>query len=194
MLMTPQRTINLAVFAEFPIVETERFVLSRYDVDNQSDRETVFSLRSHPEVTKYMDRDPMKDIAEVPDLIGNFDKMFADQSSIQWAIRLKETGSSIGTFCFWNIRPSHCRAEIGYSVLYEHWRTGVMYEVGQRMLRFGAEQMQLHTVDAIINPKNDASRQLLLRLGFEKEAYHRQDYQYNGKFLDSEVYGIVLGV
>jgi ribosomal-protein-alanine N-acetyltransferase len=51
--------------------------------------------------------------------------------------------------------------------------------------------MNLHTIKANINTGNDASRQMLLKHGFLKEALFRQDYYFNGKFLDSEIYGLI---
>lgn len=59
------------------------------------------------------------------------------------------------------------------------------------VLEFGFLKLNLHTVSATINPLNNASRQLLLRHGFVKEAYFRQDYYFKGEFLDSEVYGLI---
>ncbi|MES2446488.1 MAG: GNAT family protein [Bacteroidota bacterium] len=59
------------------------------------------------------------------------------------------------------------------------------------VIHFAFREMKLHSISANINPGNDASRQILLKHGFEKEAYFKEDYYFQGKFLDSEVYGLI---
>ena len=44
---------------------------------------------------------------------------------------------------------------------------------------------------ADVNPANDASQLLLLSLGFEQEAYFRENYYFNGKFLDTTILCII---
>lgn len=48
--------------------------------------------------------------------------------------------------------------------------------------------MHLHSIDAIVNPANADSVKLLERNGFVREAYFREDYFWNGQFLDTAVY------
>jgi len=46
-------------------------------------------------------------------------------------------------------------------------------------------------LEANINPANENSRRLLLSLGFVKEAYFKENYFYNGEYLDSEIYSLL---
>ena len=185
------KTLNKTVFQAFPNLETERFYLTAFYVNKQEDVQTIFRLKSDPVIMKYMDRDPYVKIQEARANIRKLDKWFKKSESIQWAIRPKDTGIAIGSFCFWNIRFDHCRAEIGYSLFPEYWQKGIITEVGRKILHFGFELFELHSIDANINPENGASRAVLLKMGFHKESYRRQDYQYNGLFLDSEAYGLL---
>jgi len=41
------------------------------------------------------------------------------------------------------------------------------------------------------NPLNSASQSLLTKLGFIKEAHFRQDYYFDGQYLDSAIYGLI---
>ena len=63
-----------------------------------------------------------------------------------------------------------------------------MTEALQICLQYGFQKMKLHSVEANINPGNKASMQLLESAGFEKEAYFKENYFYNGKFSDSIIY------
>ena len=44
---------------------------------------------------------------------------------------------------------------------------------------------------AYVNPANDASKLLLISLGFKQEAYFRENYYFNGKFLDTAIFCII---
>ena len=87
--------------------------------------------------------------------------------------------------------PEHCRAEIGYALKPEYWWKGYMYETISRMLRFGFENMKLHSIEANVNPANARSKKLLEKIGFKKEAYFRENYLFDNKFLDSIIYSLL---
>ena len=40
----------------------------------------------------------------------------------------------------------------------------------------------------IANKLNELSKNVLKKMGFQKEAYFRENYYYDGQFLDSEIY------
>jgi ribosomal-protein-alanine N-acetyltransferase len=51
--------------------------------------------------------------------------------------------------------------------------------------------MKLHSVEANVNPSNASSIGLLEKCGFVREAYYRENYFYNGRFMDSAVYSLL---
>lgn len=51
--------------------------------------------------------------------------------------------------------------------------------------------MKFHRIEANMNPNNILSIKLLEKLGFKKEAYFRENFFYNGKFLDSVIYSMI---
>ena len=66
-----------------------------------------------------------------------------------------------------------------------------MSEAMKAVLQFGFNDMNLHSVEANINPLNKKSKKILELNGFVKEAYFTENYYSNGKFLDSEIYCLV---
>ena len=76
-------------------------------------------------------------------------------------------------------------------LLSDYFRMGLMGEAIKAVIAYGFNNMQLHTVKANINPENEASRAILESNGFIKEAFFREDYFYNGRFINSEVYGLL---
>jgi [ribosomal protein S5]-alanine N-acetyltransferase len=189
----PNKTINTEVFKTFPTLTTERLLLNAFDEGKQTDIEVLFDLRSKPEVVRYMDRDPYTTLEEAEVFLKNTTEWFAKGAAINWAIRLHDSRNLIGYITIFGIDTTNCRAMLGYALLPPHWKKGFVQEAGRAVIAFCRDTLWLHSIEATINPENEASRNTLLGLGFEKESYKRQDFQYNGRFLDSEGYGLVIG-
>ncbi len=80
---------------------------------------------------------------------------------------------------------------VGYTLKPKFWGKGYMSETLSTLIEFGFEKLGVHTFVANINPANSNSRKLLLKMGFQKEGYFRENYYINGKFFDSETYGLL---
>lgn len=176
-------------FTKFPNLETERLTLREHSL---SDAETLFAMRTNETVMKYIDRERPKDLLEVKTFITTFNKGFENGDNLAWVIALKENPSHmIGSIGYWRTDYANHRAEIGYMLHPNYWRQGIISEALIKTIAFGFKEMNLHTIKANINVENDASRQILIKHGFVKEAHFKQDYYFRGQFLDSEIYGLL---
>ncbi|HMG14548.1 MAG TPA: GNAT family protein, partial [Saprospiraceae bacterium] len=126
------------------------------------------------------------------ELIDKIATNYKANDGILWAISFKENPKLLGTIGFWRITKEHYRAEIGYILDPEHWGKGIMHEAMKAVLNYGFTHMNLHSVEAVVNPDNDASISVLERNKFKREAYYRENYYYQGKFLDSGVYSLII--
>lgn len=59
------------------------------------------------------------------------------------------------------------------------------------VLDYGFKQLNLHSVEANINKMNNASRNLLEKFGFVKEAHFKENFYFNGTYLDSVIYSLI---
>ena len=176
-------------FTTFPALETERLVLREHHL---SDAEALFAMRTNEKIMKYIDRERPQNVEAVRAVITRFNEGFEEGYNLAWVIALKENPAQmIGTIGYWQTDYANHRAEIGYMLHPDFWRKGMISEALKKTISFGFENMNLHTIKANINTGNDASRQMLLKHGFSKEALFRQDYYFKGKFLDSEIYGLI---
>jgi len=75
-------------------------------------------------------------------------------------------------------------ASIGYWIGERYARQGFMSEAVAAVVEFAFEELALHRVEAACLPHNDASRTLLLKVGFRQEGYARQYLRINGKWQD----------
>ena len=66
-----------------------------------------------------------------------------------------------------------------------------MKEALLRVIDYGFSTMKLHSIEAHINPENAASGFLLEKSGFTREAYFKEDFFFNGRFIDTAVYSLL---
>lgn len=175
-------------FAPFPILETERMVLRRITLADAPD---LFEIRSNPKAMHYLDRLLAKTIKDVEDLIQRIEQGIESNSGLVWGMSLKTNPKLIGTLGYHNIQKENHRAELGYMLHPDFWHQGLMTEGVAKVLAFGFGTLRLHTMEGHVNPANAPSIQVLTRQGFVKEGYFRENIYYEGKFLDTEVYGLI---
>lgn len=176
-------------FPSFPTLETERLILRSH---TNADAEALFALRTNEVLMKYIYRERPKDLLETTVLLATFNTGFENGDNLVWVIALKENPAQmIGEIGFYRTDYANHRAEIGYMLHPDYWRKGVISEALVKAVAFGFENINLHSICAGVSPKNNASRLILLKHGFEKEAYFKEQYYFGGQFLDSEIYGLL---
>lgn len=175
-------------FAPFPHLSTERLTLRQVVTTDVSD---IFSLRSDGRVMEFLDRPLLKTIDDSRQLIKTITDGINNNEAITWAINLKNDPKLIGTIGFWRIIKEHFRAEIGYLLHPDYQGKGIMQEAVEEVLDFGFRTLKLHSIEANVNPNNLASIKLLERNQFVKEAYFKENYYYDGKFLDTVIYSLI---
>jgi ribosomal-protein-alanine N-acetyltransferase len=176
-------------FHPFPVLHTERLTL-REITDN--DTMDMWQLRSNEVVMKYIDRPPAKTESEALQHIRSITTALEKNEGISWGIGFKNDRKLIGAIGFWRMQKEHYRAEIGYMLHPDHHRQGIMQEAMEAVLGYGFDTMQLHSVEANINPLNIASAKILEKNKFQLEAHFRENYFYDGAFLDSHIYSLLV--
>ena len=175
-------TIN---FSPFPILETERLILRRV---LPSDVKEMFELRSNPETMKYIPRPLVTNYDEALAHIKMMEDKIETNEGINWAITLKGDDKMLGVIGHYRIKPEHYRAEVGYMILPEYHGKGITTEAVQCGVDYGFNTMQLHSIEGVIDPENEASQRVLQKCGFVKEAHFKENEFYDGKFIDAVVY------
>lgn len=173
------------VFGDFPVLSTSRLLLREV---TDEDAEAILVLRSNPHTMKYLDRPDLKDLGEARLYIDKNKSDYLRNEGISWILVLHETKEVIGTAGFWRFDKANHRAEIGYMLLPQYWGKGLATEVLDSIITYAFSTLKLHSIEANVNPENEASKKLLLRSGFKQEAYFRENYFFNGRFLDSVIY------
>lgn len=175
-------------FTPYPELETDRLLLRAV---TDEDVDAVFELRSNPETMKFIPRPLVTSAAEALEHIRMIADKIADNEGINWAITLKGNPQLLGIIGHYRIKPEHYRAEVGYMLLPEYQGKGIISEALKLVVAYGFDQMQLHSIEAIINPENIGSAVVLERTGFVKEAHLRENEYYDGKFIDTVIYSLL---
>ena len=179
-------TLNIK---EFPVLTTDRLVLREHSM---ADATILFKLRTNEEVMRFIHRERPRAIEDVEALINTINEGFKKKQTIAWVIALKENPDQlIGSIGYWRSDFVNHRAEIGYMLHPDYSRKGIVSEALKAIIKFGFEEIKLHSIMANVAPDNDGSRQILMKHGFVKEAHFKEDHYFNGKFLDSEIYSLL---
>lgn len=174
-------------FDPFPTLTTDRFVLRNV---SPNDVNEMFVMRSDPRIIPH--RLPCQSSDEAMAYIQKLHDEQAIGKSITWVIQLKENPKLIGTVCFWNIQPEYDRAEIGYALLTDYHRQGIMTEVLPPVLKYGFETMKLHSVEGHVDPTNAGSVKVLERNGFVREGHFKENCKFpDGRYRDTYVYSLL---
>ncbi|MEH7113158.1 GNAT family protein [Neobacillus niacini] len=172
----------------FPTLETDRLVLREISKD---DAEGIFACFSNEKVTRYYGQETLKSMEQAEAFVNFFSNSYKQKKGIRWGIERKGTQGIIGTIGFNAWSPKNKRAEIGYEIHPEHWRKGYTSEAVLKVIQYGFGDLGLTRIGAVVFIDNEASTNLLYKVGFQKEGVLR-DYMYqNGKAFDTYVYSLL---
>ena len=165
------------------ILETERLILREFTVDDLNDLHEIFG---DEEVMKNCE--PVYDIAKTEEFLNEF--CINNDPKMAFAAVLKENGKLIGYVLFKSIDEPEI-FEIGFFFNKEYWRKGYAYEIGERLIRYGFEDLKLHKISAeAIDVEKSVS--LMKKLGMKLEGIQRKHTKSNeGKWCDLYWYAIL---
>ncbi|MEK5061763.1 GNAT family N-acetyltransferase [Paenibacillus sp. FSL H7-0326] len=173
-----------------PELKTERLLLRKL---MRKDSKEIYTIWSDPKVTAYMNIAAMHSVQEAEDMIDLLGQASQTEDGFRYAIILQESGAVIGScgFNYWQLQGAF-RGEIGYELASTHWRKGYMTEALRALLHYGFETMGLNRIEALVDPRNTASQQLLHGLSFQCEGLLRQLHYTSTGYKDMQMHSILF--
>lgn len=144
-------------------LETSRLILKGI---NENHTEDILKIRSNPEVNKFVKRVSPKTNYDALQFILTIKERVQNNQTVYWGISLKDRLNLIGTICLWNFSEDRKTAEVGYELLPEYHRRGIMSEALNAVLDFGFNDLHLQEIVAITNKINENSKGLLVKHNF----------------------------
>lgn len=172
----------------FPQLETERLLLREV---TKVDAEGLFNCFSNELVTRYYGLEKFENIGQAEAFVDFFAKSYEEKKGIRWGIEVKDSPGIIGTIGFNNWFQKHKRAEIGYEIHPDYWRKGYTSEAISQIIQYGFNELGLTRIGAVVFTVNEASNQLLTKVGFQQEGILRGYIYQNEEPNDTYVYSIL---
>ena len=126
---------------------------------------------------------------------SRFDEMLASaqlDSTAAYLICLKAGDAIVGQITLSQIfRKSFQSAYLGYQLFNGYTGRGYMTEAVRQLLRKAFTELELHRVEANVQPENKASISVLKRNGFRKEGFSKRYLKIGGKWRDHERWAII---
>ena len=150
-------------FTPFPILTTERLTLRQLLINDEED---IFTLRSDSEINKYLDRPLSNTMEEARNFIHTVNENIHKNISLYWAITLRDSNTFVGTICLYGFLDEDDSCEIGYELLTNFQRQGIMKEAVEKVIDYAFRTIKVKTIEALIHKDNLSSINLLEKLLF----------------------------
>ena len=157
----------------------------------KSDAPGIYKIFSDPDVARYWSSPQMKDMAEAETFIEQANSGFEDGSLLEWGIFEISNNKLVGTCAYASWSRKHRRAEIGFALRRDCWNKGLMSEFLPKFIAFGFEELDLHRIEADVDPRNYSSIRLLEKAGCKREGVLRERYHTNGEVQNAVIYGLL---
>jgi ribosomal-protein-alanine N-acetyltransferase len=173
-------------FSQFPVLETDRLKLRRLI---SKDADGLFEIRSDEKQMEFLARPIARSVEDANAWIEKIDRSLEMNDGITWGICLKDDEHRlIGTIGFWRLEKENYRGEIGYILHRSMQGRGLMQEAIEKVIDFGFKNLELHSIEADINPANGPSIKLVERNGFKREGTFKDRIFFNNKFIDMVIF------
>ena len=168
----------------FPTIKTEKLLLRQF-VD--SDINNIFIGLSHPQIIKYygISYDSLEGAKEQ---LKFFKELEQNETGIWWAVCSTDNTLFYGAGGLNNLSKVHKKAEIGFWLLPEFWRQGIMTEAMLLISNYGFNELALHRIEGFVETENQSCKTAVAKLGFRHEGTMVDCEIKNGKFISLDIY------
>lgn len=149
------------------ITATARLYLRKI---NEIDTEDLFEMDADPAVHRFIENQPVHNRSQLTPVIAMLSRQYLEYGIARWAVVDKETHECIGWAGLKYFPDTFNKHqgfyELGYRFKRKHWGKGYATEASEAVIKYGFQELGLHTIYAITHPENKASINVLKKLGF----------------------------
>jgi ribosomal-protein-alanine N-acetyltransferase len=170
------------------ILSTERLLLRPMVA---ADATALFGMYSDERITRFGSTTPWSSIDTAQQRIVRDQRDMAAAEALRLGIVRAHDQQLIGDCTLFHLDAQCRRAEIGYGLTHAAWGHGYMHEALTALVEYGFSTLNLHRIEADIDPQNSASARSLARLGFQQEGMLRERWIVGDKVSDSAMFGLL---
>ncbi len=171
-----------------PLLTTDRLCLRSLTAN---DADGIFAVFGDPEVIQYWSTPALPDVQAAALLIKEINESFVSRHLFQWGVCTHESSEIFGTCTLKHIDWPNRRVELGIAIGRSAWGKGYGREALAGLLQFAFGTLNLHRLEADIDPANTRSIALFESLGFHREGLLRERWHIHGQILDTLMMGLL---
>jgi ribosomal-protein-alanine N-acetyltransferase len=138
----------------------------------EKDLEPITAIWTDPDVTRYLggprDGDMVTDSFRL--YINDPQAVLEEEWELWWSIIEQSSGQFIGLNAILEKEvEGETVFDLGYFLLPPFWGQGYATEASQRVVAYAFEELELPSLVAIIDPRNQASQSVAIKLGMQLE-------------------------
>jgi ribosomal-protein-alanine N-acetyltransferase len=176
------------IWDSLPTIDASRV---RLRVITEDDVDALYRIFSHPEVMRYWGAPALANRDAALQLVNEIHDGFRRQAALKWGIARRTDNQIIGTTTLFNLNFDNRRCEVGYGLDRAEWGKGYMLETLRALLDYAFNVLDLHRIEADVDPRNMNSIRIVEKLGFQREGYLRERWQVNGEIQDALFFGLL---
>ncbi|MCR6097687.1 GNAT family N-acetyltransferase [Salipaludibacillus agaradhaerens] len=168
--------------------QTERLVMRQVKAE---DAESLFPIWSDPRVTQFMNITTFSHKNEAVNMINYLNELAEQQQALRFSIIEKKSGRIIGSCGYHLLDLKNEKTEIGYELGYPYWRKGYGTEVVKDLIDAAFLELNLHRIEAKVEPNNVNSIRLLEKVNFLYEGTLRESEKSGDTYSDLQLYSLL---
>jgi [ribosomal protein S5]-alanine N-acetyltransferase len=170
-----------------PILSTRRLRLRQFRTDDTGAMHECFA---NPEAMRFWNHPVHTKLIETERAVRRFTDCTPSYYRF-WAVADAKTDRCLGMVNYHDGHIRNRRVAIGYIIDPARHRKGIDTEAVSAMLDFCFGELALHRVQALIHPKNTASRKLVEKLGFRREGELRDNLRVGDEWRNDLLYALL---
>ena len=160
-------------------METDRLI---FRAIKKSDLYDIYEYSSNPKTSEFLLWTPHESLDYTKKFIDVILSKYKSGDYNDWAIVLKRNNKMIGTCGFTRIDEYNSVAEIGYVINPKYWGNGYATEASKTVLKFAFEVLKVNRVEAKFIFGNEASLNVMNKIGMKFEGYQREAMYVKGRY------------
>lgn len=174
------------------LLTTERLILRDHIPD---DLEAMHTLLSDPAAMFYLPEIRTKTLEETRANLETAVNEARQERRVKYffAIEIKDTGQYVGEIGFTVTMdtPLGMVVQLGYFILPEFWRQGIVTEAARRVIRFAFEETKTLKIETGCIQENAGSEGVMRKLGLIKEGEFKKHVWHDGHLKDRVEYRVL---
>jgi [ribosomal protein S5]-alanine N-acetyltransferase len=154
-----------------------------------ADAQDLERMFHDPRVNRYLPYERRKESGRT--FVARARRLRRVGQAYRFVIRRRGSGAFVGSIGLFGISRRDRSAELGYALAHRQWGRGYATEAVAVVLTWAFGTLRLHRVEALVEPQNPVSIQILRRMGFRREGRRREVKATSKGYVDLLQFGLL---